>query len=342
MPIPSPLFSVVIPIYKVAHYLPQCLESVVNQPLGQPIEIILVDDGSPDECPTLCDNYAAQDNRIIVIHKKNGGLSSARNAGMSIASGEYVVFLDGDDFFAPNALQNIANTVIMANKPDVVLLRWQRCDANDGIIKEEWPYQYEKQKLSGMDAVDLHKYLCNKITPAAWLRAGKLSFLTENLLFFAEGILHEDLHWTPLVMLNAKSFGFCNDITYIYRKDRPGSIMQTRDIRRAFDKLWIIDALLRQATMSSYSVKQINALQDYCSDIFYRLIFNYRDYTKDTRIKELNKVMKKHLYVLLYAKRYKFYFFYVLSIIFNFSIASWVLFLMRRWKVLIWKNLIKK
>ena len=89
--------SVIVPIYKVEEYLHRCIDSIINQTYTN-LEIILVDDGSPDNCPMICDEYAKKDSRIRVIHKKNGGLSDARNAGLEIATGEYIGFVDSDDW----------------------------------------------------------------------------------------------------------------------------------------------------------------------------------------------------------------------------------------------------
>lgn len=98
-----PLISIIVPIYKVEPYLRQCINSIVNQTYTN-MEIILVDDGSPDDCPQICDEYAAKDKRIVVIHKKNGGLSDARNAGLDICKGEYIYFLDSDDYIGNNTI----------------------------------------------------------------------------------------------------------------------------------------------------------------------------------------------------------------------------------------------
>ena len=92
-----PKVSIIVPVYKVEKYLRKCIDSIINQTLKD-IEIILVDDGSPDNCGKICDEYAAKDTRIKVIHKENGGLSSARNAGMEVAEGEYIGFVDSDDW----------------------------------------------------------------------------------------------------------------------------------------------------------------------------------------------------------------------------------------------------
>ena len=93
-----PFFSIIVPVYKVEKYLNQCVSSILEQDFKD-FELILVDDGSPDGCPAICDELAITDERIKVIHKINGGLSDARNAGLAIASGDYVIFLDSDDFW---------------------------------------------------------------------------------------------------------------------------------------------------------------------------------------------------------------------------------------------------
>ncbi|MDD6264985.1 MAG: glycosyltransferase family 2 protein [Clostridia bacterium] len=103
----NPLVSIIVPIYKVEEYLDECVESIVNQTYSD-IEIILVDDGSPDKCPRLCDEWAKKDDRIKVIHKENGGVSSARNAGINIAKGEWIWFVDSDDSVEKDALEELS------------------------------------------------------------------------------------------------------------------------------------------------------------------------------------------------------------------------------------------
>ncbi|MCI6996806.1 MAG: glycosyltransferase [Eubacterium sp.] len=98
------MISIIVPVYKVEDYLPKCIESLMNQTY-QDIQIILVDDGSPDNCGVICDKYAAEDNRIVVIHQQNSGVSAARNAGLAVAIGEYIGFCDSDDYVSPNMYQ---------------------------------------------------------------------------------------------------------------------------------------------------------------------------------------------------------------------------------------------
>ena len=100
------LISIIIPIYKVEEYLDECISSVINQTYTK-LEIILVDDGSPDSCPKMCDDWAKKDSRIRVIHKTNGGLSDARNAGIEVATGEYIAFVDSDDYIKPDMIAKL-------------------------------------------------------------------------------------------------------------------------------------------------------------------------------------------------------------------------------------------
>ena len=112
-------FSIIVPVYKVEAYLPQCVNSILEQGYGD-FELILVDDGSPDNSPQMCDGYALADSRIRVVHKENGGLSSARNAGIEVAVGEYLVFVDSDDWIDAGCLQEFAN-VLQRNPVDVLM-----------------------------------------------------------------------------------------------------------------------------------------------------------------------------------------------------------------------------
>ena len=112
------LISVIVPIYNVEKYLERCVESIINQTYKN-LEIILVDDGSPDNCPQMCDDYAKKDSRIKVVHKKNGGLSDARNAGMKVATGEYVSFIDSDDYISLDFYETLLETIV-DNDSDIV------------------------------------------------------------------------------------------------------------------------------------------------------------------------------------------------------------------------------
>lgn len=115
----EPLISVIVPVYKVEKYLHQCVDSILNQTC-QNLEVILVDDGSPDACPAICDGYAAKDSRVKALHKANGGLSDARNAGMAVARGEYLSFADSDDVLPADALEKMLLLALSENADLVI------------------------------------------------------------------------------------------------------------------------------------------------------------------------------------------------------------------------------
>ena len=114
-----PKISIIVPVYKVEKYINRCIDSILTQTFTD-FELILVDDGSPDNCPAVCDRYANQDNRVKVIHKKNGGVSSARNSALDIAQGEYITFCDGDDYYLEDWLLELYSAA-QKNSTDITM-----------------------------------------------------------------------------------------------------------------------------------------------------------------------------------------------------------------------------
>ena len=132
----TPLISVVVPIYNVETYLNKCVESIVNQTYTN-LEVILVNDGSTDNCGSICDEYAVKDNRIIVIHKKNGGLSDARNVGLDICKGDYVIFIDSDDYFDYECIEYLYS-ILKNNNADIAICEYKYVTESGKIINSVW------------------------------------------------------------------------------------------------------------------------------------------------------------------------------------------------------------
>lgn len=229
------LISVIVPIYKVQDYLDECVESIINQTYSN-IEIILVDDGSPDECPNMCDAWAKKDSRIRVVHKKNGGLSSARNAGIDVANGEYICFVDSDDFICKDALENLYNRI----KDDATV------GITSGMI-----YRYQDGCTSNFKDV----WLCSveKVIPASEFlletMSQKTSYTVWNKLYrrevvgntrFREGRNNEDTLFMYDLGKNITSMNVCMveipQYVYYYRY-REDSICTTAKIPLAIDIL---------------------------------------------------------------------------------------------------------
>ncbi len=233
------MFSVIVPIYNTRRFLPRCIDSILPQ-LGAEDELILVDDGSTDGCGELCDGCAKRDGRVRVIHKQNGGLVSARNAGISIATGEYILYVDGDDWVLPNWLTVIRSRILAAPmRPDVLVfgsvMRFpereepNRINTPDGFydrtqLKSEiFPYLISDRRLFFGEAVFL---------PASWNKAYKRELLVEHHCM-DEGIrIGEDTAFVFECLLNAQSAVVCQDVLYCYNRENPNSLLHKRDSQR--------------------------------------------------------------------------------------------------------------
>lgn len=166
MPQEQPLISVIVPVYKVEEYLDQCVDSIVNQTYRN-LEIILVDDGSPDHCPEMCDAWAAKDPRIKVVHKKNGGLGDARNAGVAIARGDYFGFIDSDDWCEPDMYQELLDSCVRFDAPVSVcnaLIDWENGWAQERTSFSDSRAFWEKSEiLRNFFNGHLTAWACNKL-----------------------------------------------------------------------------------------------------------------------------------------------------------------------------------
>lgn len=235
-----PYFSIIIPVYNVEKYIDKCIYSVIEQEYKN-FEIILVDDGSPDRCPEICDEYAKKDSRIRVIHKVNGGLSSARNCGINIATGEYILFLDSDDFWnSKKALMNLYDSL---KNEDIDVLVYNNIERSCITNKEKVCDRiYDVGFMENASKEETLKYLLqNNLFPgAAWLTVTKRKMLINKKLYFIEGIKAEDIDWLIKVYLEADTFSAINEAFYVYLKYRNDSITGTADAKSIDDLLYTI------------------------------------------------------------------------------------------------------
>ena len=261
------LISVIVPIYKVEEYLDRCIESVVNQTY-QNIEIILVDDGSPDDCPHKCDEWAIKDSRIKVIHKINGGLSDARNAGMEIASGGYISFIDSDDYISLDFFETLLSVMEKENS-DIV-----ECSVvkfyEDGRFEEYsddlavTTFETESA-LSGLISENpFHQHVWNKLYKTQLVKD----------IPYAVGKFNEDEFWTYQVFGRAQKVSKINKTMYYYYQ-RSSSIMGGNySIRR-------LDALEGKANRQKYIQKEYPALALQAKiDLYNSCIFAYQNVLK--------------------------------------------------------------
>lgn len=224
-----PRVSVIVPVYCVEKYLRQCIDSILNQTLSA-IEVIIVDDGSPDGCPQICDEYASSDARVKVLHRKNGGLSSARNAGLEAASAPYVMFCDSDDYLSPCACEELYAAAV-ENDVDVVCsnvkLLWEIDVRRKYRRKQQRYFMLPKEKVRKVGEFEF-----TRLAVTACAKLFKREILLTESIRFPEGLLHEDEVFHRLYMDVARSIAYVDRKLYVYRQ-RPASIMTSSndDIR---------------------------------------------------------------------------------------------------------------
>lgn len=232
----SPLISVIIPIYKVEQYLKRCVDSVLNQTYTN-LEIILVDDGSPDSCPKICDDYATLDSRVKVIHKKNGGLSSARNAGLNICKGEYIAFVDSDDFVS-NYFVDFLYKAVVDNHVNISVAEYRSFNENEELIDENKPDDYaaEKQSLEEMmsrySSIYAHDSM---LTIVSWNKLYKVDLFDE--IRFPEGKLYEDAATTYKILNRCDEIAFVKNPLYYYLLRRNSISGNEKFIEKTLDYL---------------------------------------------------------------------------------------------------------
>lgn len=274
--------SIIVPCYKVEQFLPNCIESILCQTYTN-WELILVDDGSPDNCGKICDDYAVKDNRIKVVHKQNGGLSSARNAGMKIMTGDYVTFLDSDDFLHKDALNIL---VEYAEKYDAQIVQCNFVRGSE-IVFPDWNNQ-EK-----IDVYDNHtvftKFAAKIIVCGKMYKCELLDGIT-----MPEGIINEDDWTTWKIYYKAKTIVVTNRPLYYYTVN-PNSIMSTAKRKPDTTYFGAYDERI-----SFFHEKNEKDLEDvsrlqFCKSLL--LSYSNIQLTKEQR-DEINRCFKVHWYAL--------------------------------------------
>lgn len=213
------LISVIVPVYKVESYLDRCISSIVCQSYHE-LEILLVDDGSPDNCPAMCDMWAAKDTRVKVIHKENGGLSSARNAGLDVASGEYIAFVDSDDYIAATMLETMLNA-ITKNGVSVA------CCGRIRVSETEKNKMYTLSKACLLSSEEAIRQLLigGSVEEAAWDKLYRADIFQKRR--FPEGEINEDIVQTIEILGSCGSIVHVGEPLYYYCKN-PNSITTSK------------------------------------------------------------------------------------------------------------------
>lgn len=285
------LVSVIVPIYKVEKYLCECVDSIISQSYSN-LEIILVDDGSPDRCPEICDEYAKQDCRMKVIHKPNSGLSDARNVGLTNSSGDYVIFIDSDDFWNDiNDMNYLVGKIYEYDFPDFIGFNTYNYYPNGSKIswrkyKKDITDEYAKENI----IINLIK--TGEFPVSAWSKILKRSFLISNNISFIKGIECEDIPWFLDVLEKSNRFRYVDRYIYCYRKQRVNSISSHFSRTKYNNVFLIIQNAITKIKKSEYSTTAKEALLSFCAYYYCILLAEIRNYDRQSRKIEFEKLKK--------------------------------------------------
>ena len=284
----TPYFSVIIPVYNVQDYLEECVESVLHQTFLD-FEVILVDDGSKDRSGALCDALAQKDSRILVHHQENQGLSGARNSGLALAKGEYILFLDSDDFYPQtDFLEKIAS---VSDHADIICFNYARY--TDRLLGKMLAYP---ENSFSDDQLWLELTRRNAYQSSACIKAVKRELLQKNDITFERGTLSEDIEWSAKVLLSAGSVALAPDCIYAYRV-RQGSISKTVSPRHVADQVRIISTLSRNVPEGSQAFQ--DAYNGYVAFQYSALMINLL-LSKPKVDRELRRKVKDLAWLLQY------------------------------------------
>ena len=293
--------SFILPIYNVEAYLPQCVDSILCQ-ATEDCEIILVDDGSPDGCGAICDRYAGQHDIIKVIHKPNGGLSDARNAGFDLASGNYILFVDSDDYLEPGSVERILRWIDTTDADVAFLL--SRKVYPDGS-SEPLGENLSREEIFGKSREAVLRYLAArpKFPASAWGKIYRRAFLVEHGFRYPDDRrLSEDLQYSLDLFLTAEKFDYLDFPYYCYRQNRAGSICNTVSGKYYFDTFLFVTESAARFAENKKAKDEVSALSlSFAAYEYAILLWQMMQLSGADREKAL-AMLKEYRWVLAYGK----------------------------------------
>ncbi len=282
--------SIIVPVYNVEKYLNECIDSIINAYVDG-VEVILIDDGSTDRSSVICDKYEEQYDYISVKHKKNGGLSSARNTGINMAKGKYIWFVDSDDYIKSDSIECVIKAI--GEDRDIIFINYQR------VYPDNRVYFYQGFKENDNLNIEPYKFLrdLGNVSYAAQKFIVKRSLILDNQIFFTEGLYHEDEDWTPRMICEAKSFTRIMPAIYNYRVGNPTSITGMLNPKKVYDKVRVSENIYSRIKNNKYT----ESMKEYLME---RIAHNYIAALNESAMykgkekKELIKFLKGKKYLL--------------------------------------------
>ncbi len=294
-----PKFSIIVPVYNVEDFIDECVESVVNQSFVD-WELLLIDDGSSDSSADKCDLWSQKDERIKSIHQKNGGASMARNNGLSNCTGDYILFLDSDDFWNTENALSLLDNKINQSSADVVIFGCTDFNmiTNEIVVSRT---NYNLELIDKGDKNDtLHYLLSNKLLPGGpTIFCFSKNAADDNNVRFKIGIQDEDYDFVMSVFLNCKSIFAINDPFYMYRKGRASSVTGSSNIKMIEGIAYTVEKWVDICNFVNNDIIKKDLL-NYVAFIYSTGFVICGRMDRKTRKKAIS-IMKKYKYVLNYA-----------------------------------------
>lgn len=285
--------SVIVPVYNVENYIEKCVMSIFNQSFKD-LEIILVNDGSLDKSGEICEKIKEKYENVEVYHKTNGGLSDARNYGILKSNGEYITFVDSDDYIKPDVYLPLMS-LIERTTAEIVIGQLVKYYPNEKKVvnKQRNEYSNKLKLVTGLEY--LNESISEKIYSAVAVKGiYKKELLLENNLFFEKGLLHEDELWTPQILLKAKKVIDSNMNFYVH-VDREGSITNNKDNTKNVQDLVNIVYSLEKTYNLNLSKKDSKILRDYLVTLYLNALNIGKLLDKDTEYKVDYKFLKRNV-----------------------------------------------
>lgn len=280
----APLFSIIVPVYNVEKFLPECVDSILSQTFRD-FELILVDDGSSDSSGNICDSYSS-DARVRVVHKSNGGSASARNAGIDLAQGEYLLFMDSDDYWCNSCALEILHQGIVHAVPDALLFGCKVVWSDGSERLSRYSYGTDAISPTDVEAV-LSRILSRGHFPgAAWILCARRSVVTEHGIHFPEGVVAEDILWLTKLLAASHSVTATDEVLYAYRRGREGQLTSRSSLKGSLGMIMAIDFWLNNDRQQG-----CGAISSWLANIYLVLLVNYHRLSSADRRSIKNKIM---------------------------------------------------
>lgn len=291
------LFSIIVPVYNVEKYLNECIDSILNQTFTD-FELILVDDGSKDRSGAICDEYAKTDNRVKVLHQRNAGQAVARNTGTEVAQGEYIIYLDSDDYICDRTFLSKL-TKKTKNKTDVILYGYKKFfESNQTFGREICEYPSLEGKTP--EKVIALLLQTDMYVGCPWNKTVKRDFLEQNQIRFVPSMISEDSDWYLQVVTRAKTYDNISEAFVVYRQ-REGSTSHAPKIKSLTDNLYILETWSDRFDEYSVSEELKSSLTSVLARYYANMLVLYTRFPRKD-VKAYYKRVKALRYLLKYSK----------------------------------------